>query len=98
MRILDRAPVSSTGQDVIVQLIGAVQPGNAFGSTRLVFYLRSLGATAALFDPTVGSLRGAGLAQPRYVVVEGPESAATAARLLHDAGRSVRIVDFQWSK
>ena len=61
VRILDRAPVGTIGQDiVIVRLAGPVQPGNANGSTRLVFYLRSLGASAALFDPTVASLRGAG--------------------------------------
>ncbi len=98
VRILDRAPVGTIGQDiVIVRLVGPVQPGNANGSTRLVFYLRSLGASAALFDPTVASLRGAGLIQPQYVVAQGPESAATAAKLLRDEGRSVQVVDFQWS-
>jgi hypothetical protein len=97
MRILDSAPVGSTGQDiVVVRLVGNVQPGNTNGATRLVFYLRSLGASAALFDPTVQRLRGAGLAQPRYVVAEGTRSAATVAQLLGDAGRTVRVVDFQW--
>jgi hypothetical protein len=96
-RILDRVPVGSTGQDiVIVELLGEVQPGYVNGPTRLVFYLRSLGASAALFDPTDGRLRGAGIAQPQYVVTEGPESAATVAKLLNDAGRTVRVVKFQW--
>ena len=66
---------------MVVRLIGSVQPGNPGGATRLVFYLRSFGASAALFDPTDDSLRGAGLAQPQYVVAEGPEAAASAAKL-----------------
>ena len=45
-----------------------------------------LGASAALFDPTSQRLRGGGLIQPRYVVAEGPESAAPAARLLNEPG------------
>jgi hypothetical protein len=98
-RILDRAPVDSTGDDVvIVELLGEVQPGYVNGPTRLVFYLRSLGASAALYDPTAGRLRGAGLAQPRYVVVEGRESAAAAAEVLTAAGRTVRVVDFRWPR
>jgi hypothetical protein len=99
MRILDSAPVGSTGQDiVIVRLEGNVQPGNTNGATRLVFYLRSLGASAALFDPTAQRLRGAGLAQPRYVVAEGSRAAATVAQLLGAAGRTVRVVDFAWAQ
>ena len=99
VRILDRAPVGSTGSNLVVlRLIGPVQPGHIGGATRLVFYLRSLGAPAALFDPTDHSLKGAGLGQPRYIVAEGPDSAATAVSLLRQAGREVRIVDFQWSQ
>jgi hypothetical protein len=98
VRILDRAPIGEPDQDIVlVRLIGAVQPGDANGSTRLVFYLRSLGASAALFDPTTSTLRGAGLLQPRYVVAESPESAASAAGMLSAAGHTVRVVDFQWS-
>jgi hypothetical protein len=98
VRILDRAPVGGTDQDVVlVRLVGAVQPGDAYGPTRLVFYLRSLGASAALFDPTTSTMRGAGPLQPRYVVTDNPASAASAASLLSATGRTVRVVDFQWS-
>jgi len=99
VRILDRVPPGSTGSDaVIVRLVGPVQPGNSTGPTRLVFYLRSLGASAALFDATDGTLRGARSEQPEYVVADGPEAATGAARVVSAAGRGVRVVDFQWSQ
>ena len=99
VRILDRVPVGSTGTDiVVVRLIGSVQPGNPGGAIRLVFYLRSLGASAGLFDATNDSLRGVGLARPQYVVAEGADAAASAANLFSKTGRNVRMVDFQWSR
>jgi hypothetical protein len=97
-RILDRVPPGSSGGDVvIVRLIGSVQPDHAMGPIRLVFYLRSLGASAALFDSTYGTLRGARFRQPEYVIADGPEAAAAAARVVSTTGRGVRMLDFQWS-
>lgn len=101
VRILDRAPIGATDADVVVvRLLGPVQSGKSGGATRVVFYLRSFGASAALFDPMDQSVRGAGVipfAPPAYVVADGPGSAATAVSLLRQAGRQVRVVDFEWS-
>ncbi|MBV9577859.1 MAG: hypothetical protein JO057_04635, partial [Chloroflexi bacterium] len=101
VRILDRVPIgSSRPYVVIVRVIGPVQPGTVGGATRLVFYLRSLGASAALFDPSTQTLRGTGWlhgpAEPAYVVADGPDAAAAAARVLSEQDRNVQIVDFEW--
>jgi hypothetical protein len=77
---------------VLIQLDGPVQRGDDAGPVKLVFFLRELGLSAALFDPTTQQLRGAGFVRPSYVVATNAASAAAARRLLEGVGLNVRTL------
>ena len=75
---------------VLISLDGAVQRGESTGSTQLVFFLRQLGLSAALYDATLQQIRGTGSGRPSYVIADN--SRAAAARLLLEAdGRTVVV-------
>ena len=76
---------------VLLSLDGAVQRREATGSTQLVFFLRELGLSAALYDGTLQQIRGAGSGRPAYVVAENSRAAAAARRLLEADGRMVVV-------
>lgn len=75
---------------VLISLDGAVQRGESTGSTQLVFFLRQLGLSAALYDATLQQIRGTGSGRPSYVIADNSRAAA-ARRLLEADGRTVVV-------
>jgi len=79
-KLIATVPRPERADDVVVVLIdGDVQAGDALGPIKLVFYLHELGVPAALYDHTLMTIRGAGLARPEYVIALD-DASATAAR------------------
>ena len=76
---------------VVVQLDGPIQRGDDAAPLKLVFFLRELGMSAALFDPTTHQIRGSGYTRPSLVVATNAASAMAARRLLETAGLNVQV-------
>jgi hypothetical protein len=87
---LGEQPVGSN-EVVLVQLDGPVQKGDPTGPIKLVFFLRELGVSAALFDSTSQQLRGAGFSRPTYVIAANNAAGSGARRLLESEGLTVRL-------
>jgi hypothetical protein len=80
---------------VLVQLDGPVQRNDPAGLARLVFFLREIGVSAALFDPTMQQLRGSGAERPAFVLAGNNAAASGARRQLESMGLTVRARDFK---
>lgn len=80
---------------VVVALDGAVQRNDDMGPVRLVFFLRELGVSAALFDPEMQRIRGAGSGPPSHVVATNEASADAARRQLEERGLRVRVREYK---
>lgn len=98
-RLLATLSPSGRGDEVVVvQLDGVPWIRDMEGAHKLVFYLHELGAPAALYDQALGTIRGAGLARPAYVIALDDAAAAAAQNALQASGNTVTVRRFDpWS-
>ena len=80
---------------IVIALDGAVQRDDDTGPIKLVFFLRELGVSAALFDPATQQIRGAGFGRPSHIVATNEASLGAARRQLEAMGLRVRVREFK---
>lgn len=95
-QIRSRFPQSTDPSEAtVIALNGAVQRDDDTGPVKLVFFLRELGVSAALFDPQLQRIRGAGPGRPSHVVATNEASAGAARRQLEALGLRVRVREYR---